>query len=138
MNDLLRWTTLVVALLFTAGNVYLLVRKRLGERTTILWLFGTLLGLLVAAFPGILNRVASTLGVDYPPALLYLVAILVLLTIVLYQSTQISSLEKKLREVTQAVAIMEEDVSALTKTLSKDGIYDMAEHDEQFRQGVGQ
>ncbi|MDQ0190115.1 DUF2304 domain-containing protein [Alicyclobacillus cycloheptanicus] len=107
MSALLRLTIFVIALVYTIGNLYLMTRKKLGERTTILWLFGTIAALFVAMFPGVLNRVAAWVGVDYPPALLYLVAILVLLTIVIYQSTQISQLDHRLREIGQSVAILE-------------------------------
>lgn len=107
MNDLLRLTVFVIAFLFAVGNIYLMTRKKLNERTTILWLFGTVVGLVVAAFPHLLNRAAHLVGVSYPPALLYLVAILVLLTIVIYQSTQIATMDYKLREIGQKVALLE-------------------------------
>lgn len=107
MNDLLRLTVFVIGILFSIGNIVLMTRKKLNERTTILWLFGTIVALIVACFPRLLNQAARYVGVSYPPALLYLIAILVLLTIVIYQSMQIAALDYKLREIGQAVAMLE-------------------------------
>ncbi|MCL6452417.1 MAG: DUF2304 domain-containing protein [Alicyclobacillus sp.] len=107
MNLVLRCSVLVLALAFAIGNLYLLSRRRIGERTMLLWLVGLLFVIVIAAFPGILNGAANALGVSYPPALLYLLSILFLLTVIIYQSTQISRLEQRLREVGQSVAILD-------------------------------
>lgn len=107
MNPVLRGVIFFIGLLFAGGNLYLMTKRKLGERTTTLWLLATILCLIIAAFPLLLNRLSHMLGIDYPPALLYLVAILALLTIVSYQSTQISLLERKLRMIGQAVALLD-------------------------------
>ena len=105
MSEVLRLTVLVIGILFVVSNFYLLIKKRVGERTTIIWIIGVFLALLISAFPRILNRVADLVGVDYPPALLFLVAILILFFITIYQSMQIATLEQKLREVARTVAL---------------------------------
>lgn len=106
MSDLLRITVMVIGLAFVIVNFYFVVRRKISERTTIIWLLGTLAAFLVAAFPQVLNQVARIAGVNYPPALLFLVSILVLLTIVMHQSMQISVLEQKVREIARTVALL--------------------------------
>lgn len=106
MSDLLRITVMVIGLAFVMINFYFVVRRKISERTTIVWLLGTMSAFLVAAFPQVLNQLARIAGVDYPPALLFLVSILVLLTIVMHQSMQISVLEQKVREIARATAIL--------------------------------
>lgn len=110
MNTLLRLVVFVIGLLFVTGNVYFLVKKKVTERTSIIWFATCLLAFLVAAFPMILNRVASWVGVDYPPSLLYLVAILVLFSMVLYQSIQLTTLELRVREIGQTLALVESEI----------------------------
>lgn len=107
MSELLRVTVFVIGLLFGMLNFYLLMKKKVTERFTIVWLVGVIGIFLIAAFPQAFNIVADHLGVDYPPALLFLVAILALMTIVMYQSMQITVLDQKLREIGQTLAILD-------------------------------
>jgi len=120
MNDLLRVTVFVIGALFGVLNFYLLMKKKVTERASIVWMIGVLLAFVTAAFPQEFNEIARHLGVDYPPALLYLVAILALLTTVMYQSMQIAMFDQKLREVAQTLAIIEHGLgrqAAATKRL---------------------
>jgi Uncharacterized conserved protein (DUF2304). len=103
--SLLRIVYLISGLGFSGIVVYLLAKKKLNERNTILWLTGALGILIIAAFPSLLNWTARKLGVDYPPALLFLFSALILLLIVLYQSIQISVLNSKLTQLVQYIAL---------------------------------
>jgi hypothetical protein len=69
------------------------------------WFFGAIIILILSTIPEILAVIANLVGVDYPPALLFLIAILVILAIILYQSIQISILQERLRELTQQISI---------------------------------
>lgn len=106
MSPLLRVIIALVALVFSAFSIRLLLRRRISERSMILWLFGTLLVLIVAIVPQLLNWVAARVGVSYPPSLLYLVAIMTLLFLVLYQSIQLSRMDERIRSLGQTVALM--------------------------------
>lgn len=105
MNEMARLVILLCGLLFLYAVIHLLIRRRISERVSLLWLFGAVVVLILSAFPGILERAAHLVGVYYPPALLFLVSILVLLYISLHQSIQITILETKLRELAQITAI---------------------------------
>jgi|GEM_PF-2830483 len=117
MSIMLRATIIVIAIAFSLFNLRLLLRRSISERSTVLWLFGTIIVIIVAVFPQLLNAVAYTLGVDYPPSLLYLIAILVLLTIVMYQSIQLSKLDEKIRKVTQSVALLGEKLDKQSESV---------------------
>lgn len=113
MSDLLRIVIIVVALIFSALSIGLLLRRRMSERSSILWLTGTLIVLLLGIFPQTLNWIAERVGVDYPPSLLYLVGIMALLLVILYQSTQIARMDEQLRKIGQVVALMGFDVQSV-------------------------
>jgi hypothetical protein len=82
-------------------------RNRLNERYAILWLgAGTVLLVLSIHLP-LLDWVALSLGVSYPPSLLFLVAFIFLLGIVLHYSLVISSHRDSIRRLVQAVALLE-------------------------------
>lgn len=93
-----------VSFVFTV--FYLLVRHKINERNSLLWLAGSLGILVLATIPNLLDIVARWLGVSYPPTLLFLLSILVILLIILHQSIQISVLQARCRELTQYLAIV--------------------------------
>lgn len=101
----------ILALLTSLAMLILILRlvyeRRLREEHALLWLLGaaTILGL--AAFGGTLTRVASFLGIDYAPSLLFAVGGVFVLLILLSQTVAISSLARKNHDLTQKVAILD-------------------------------
>lgn len=86
--------------------VRLLVKRRISERNSFFWLAGALAILVLSALPDVLDIAARAAGVDYPPTLLFLLSILVILFILLHQSIQISILQEKCRELAQNQSIL--------------------------------
>lgn len=113
MNDVLRLTVFCLGFIFALTNGYLLIKRKLTERFSILWLFIFVLIMLISIFPTVLNQVAYLLGVTYPPSLLYLMAILGMLSIMIYQSIQLTVLDQKVRTMSQTLAILENELTAL-------------------------
>lgn len=107
MNDVLRITVATLGIIFATTNGYLLLKRKVNERISVIWIFILCLIFVVAAFPSLLNRVAYSLGVSYPPSLLYLVALLGMTSMLMYQSIQLTVLEQRLKQVSQVVAIIE-------------------------------
>lgn len=114
--SLLRIVYLVVGLSFTVIVMYLLTKKKINERNTLVWLAGTVGILIIAAFPSLLNWTAEKLGVDYPPSLLFLFSALILLILVLHQSIQISILNEKVKQLTQYVALQNMEIADEERT----------------------
>ncbi|MBP1961787.1 DUF2304 domain-containing protein [Paenibacillus aceris] len=107
--NVLRIIYLIVGGSFAGIVMYLLAKKKINERNTLLWLAGALSILIISAFPSLLNWTARKIGVDYPPALLFLFSALILLVIVLHQSIQISVLNEKVKQLAQHVALQKVD-----------------------------
>ncbi len=82
-------------------------RNRLNERYAILWLGAGGVLLVLSIHRPLLDWVALSLGVSYPPSLLFLVAFIFLLGIVLHYSLVISSHRDAIRRLVQAVALLE-------------------------------
>lgn len=89
--------------------IMLLVRKKINERNTLVWISGVIAVLLLSANPEWLNVAADWTGVSYPPSLLFLCSFIVLLIMTLYQSIQISQLYAKLKDVSQAIALLNKE-----------------------------
>ena len=105
MGDILKLFILFCGLAFVGIIVFLLIKRKINERNSLLWLGCAIVILLFSAIPETLEILAGAVGVDYPPTLLFLFSILVLLLLVLNQSIQISILSEQLKDLTQNVAV---------------------------------
>lgn len=110
MNIALRFTVAIIGVAFTFMVYYLLIRKKMTERITLFWSVLAIVAVVFSIFPGPINWVAESVGVSYPPALIFLVSILFLMLLIIYQSMQISMLEQRSREVGRAVALLENEI----------------------------
>lgn len=111
-------------LVFLLGLVVLLfvinlVRKRhLQERYAILWLIAGIVLTLSPIFIVWLDHLAFSMGFEYPPALLLLLAVVGLLLLIFQLSLTISRSEDRVKVLTQDLAILRQRVAALEQKLS--------------------
>ncbi|MDF2946174.1 MAG: hypothetical protein K0S51_853 [Bacillales bacterium] len=110
MSYLLQIFLVGCAVIFSAFVIRLLLKNKITERSSVIWLAGTLIILLLAGIPDIVDYFAEILGIDYPPALLFLLSTLVLLLFSLYQTIQITRLTNKIKDISQYLALKENDL----------------------------
>ena len=107
----------IVAILATAGLftlVFELVRqRRLMERYALLWLLSTAVLLGLAIWRGLLERVASTVGIYYAPSALFAVAFAFVLALLLHFSLVISRLADQNKVLAQKLGMLQERVAGL-------------------------
>jgi hypothetical protein len=102
----------LVAILAAAG-LFLVVfelvrRRRLLERYALLWLFSALALLGLAVWSGLLERIASLIGIIYPPNALFLVAFGFVLLLLLHFSLAVSRLTDQTKVLAQRLALLEQ------------------------------
>lgn len=100
----------VVALLVI---LELVRRRRLREEYSLLWLGTAIVMMVVGVWRDLLHGLATTVGIVYPPNLLFLLAALFLLFIQLYFSTVITKLTQENKEIAQQVALLRHDIETL-------------------------
>lgn len=105
MNSFLQLFLIVCAVAFSFGVVSLLLKNKISERFSVIWLAVSLLIFLIAGNPKILDKAARLLGIDYPPSLLFLLSTLILLLFCLYQTIQITKLSNKVKDISQFLAL---------------------------------
>jgi hypothetical protein len=113
-------TQIFVALVGLSMLVFILNlvrRKRLREQYSLLWIFSAVVLVLCAIFTRTVDRLAHLVGIYYPPAFLFLVAILMVLVLQFHFSTVISNLREQNRSLTQDLGILSAEVSALRRAL---------------------
>jgi hypothetical protein len=81
-------------------------RRRLREEYSILWLFGSVLILVLSIKQDWLIRVSHAVGIVYPPSFLFLVGILFILLILIHFSIAISKLHQMNKKIAQEMALM--------------------------------
>jgi len=86
----------------------LIRRRRLQERYALLWLVTGLTLTALSAWRDGLNTIAGWVGVrSYPPAVLFAVGILFILSVLLHYSTVISRLAEQNTVLAQRLALLE-------------------------------
>jgi hypothetical protein len=107
---------LVAGLVVLAAMVELLRRRQLREKYAVLWLGVSLVVVVLAVFPGLLDTVAGWLGIADPPNLLLFAAVLVLLVVCVHLSWEVSRLEDETRALAEEVALLRMAVESPGRT----------------------
>jgi hypothetical protein len=112
-------------LVFLLGLIVLLlvinlVRKRqLQERYAILWLLAGAALTLAPVFIPWLDRLAFSIGFEYPPALLLVLAVVGLLLLIFQLSLTISRNEERIKVLTQELGLLRHAVTALQRAAAE-------------------
>lgn len=89
----------------------LIRKKKLREQYSLLWLGLSGLMMLVSIFPKGLDRIAGLLQVAYAPSLLYVLAILAIMSILLHVTLVVSELTERTITLAQTLSLYEEQLS---------------------------
>lgn len=95
--------------------VTLLRRRRLRERHAAWWLFAGALALVLSAFPAALNYVANLVGILLPLNLVFFISIAILFLVSIQQSSELTSLESKARDLAETVSLLQMRVDELSR-----------------------
>ncbi|MCL6601786.1 MAG: DUF2304 domain-containing protein [Paenibacillus sp.] len=89
--------------------VYNRVKKNLfSEKESMFWMVGAIIVFILSIFPKMIDSVSHILGIEYPPSLLFLLALMFTLILLLRQSQQISIISNNLKELIQRNALLEQ------------------------------
>ena len=95
--------------------------KQLREQYALLWILAALVITFAAVFIRAVERLSHLVGVYYPPAFLFLIAILLLFALQFHVSTVISSLREQNRSLTQDLGLLASEVRELRRALETRG-----------------
>ena len=91
-----------------AGIILMLVRRdHLHLSHGVSWILVAAVAAVLGAWPSLLDRVAGFAGINYPPALLLLVGVVVLLIKSLLADIANTRLERQVRRLNQRLAMFE-------------------------------
>jgi hypothetical protein len=108
-------TTIIGAIIFLI--IFMLVRRgKLQEKFALTWFGIGISVVILGLFPIIIDKIAWLTGITYPPALLFAIAVGVLLIQNLYLFIFASQNEVRTKELLQQVAVLNKLVEELRKT----------------------
>jgi hypothetical protein len=108
-------TTIIGAVIFL--TIFMLVRRgKLQEKYALTWFAIGIIVVILGLFPVIVDKIAWLTGITYPPALLFAIAIGVLLIQNLYLYIFSSQNEVRIKELLQQVAVLNKLVEDLRNT----------------------
>lgn len=118
----------IVKALAIAGSAILLFfilelirRGRLKERYALLWLFSSLVLLILSLSRSLLEYLSRLVGIYYPPSLLFLIAFIFLLLITLHFSAVISGLSEKNKRLAQEIALLRQSLEEMHQASAGSG-----------------
>ena len=86
--------------------LWLIRERRLREKYALLWLFTSLFVILLSISRRVLEVTALSIGIMYPPALLFLVGVLFLILLNIGHSVSLSRLSDSNHRLAQEVALL--------------------------------
>jgi len=89
--------------------------KKLKEEFALLWLLTAVVLVLAPLFIDYLDLIAHALGIEYPPAFIFLLAIISLLFILFQFSMRISGFSEQIKVLAQELALLRAQVEELTR-----------------------
>ena len=101
-------TSTVIGLIIAGAILYLVRRDHLHGPYATWWLCVALAVMIIGFFPKIIDRLAILLGVNYPPILVVVLGLGLILIKMLTMDLERSRQERKIRRLAQRIAILEQ------------------------------
>lgn len=108
----LQATTALMGVSLAVLILYLIRRDHLYLMHGLFWVAVAVIAAVLGAWPGLIDRLAFWTGVGYPPALLLLLACMVLLLKALHADMVNTRIERDMRRLNQRLAMFEADLEA--------------------------
>lgn len=126
-------TVLVIGFGLAYGILHLVRRDHLYIRQGLFWIIIALLSLALAIWPYLIDTLGVALGIAYPPTLLFLVAIVVLVVKALLGDIALTKVRRDLRRLNQRIALLETEPMERDSTARDDAVRE----EDGVRQSVG-
>jgi hypothetical protein len=103
---------LVIGIGLAIGILHLVRRDHIYIRQAVFWIAIALVSFLFGIWPYLIDTLGMALGIAYPPTLLLLVAIVVLIVKALLGDIAFTQVRRDMRRLNQRIALLEGDLSA--------------------------
>lgn len=130
----LKISLIAAIILFFVIVLYLLKKRRLSLKYTLLWLLTGLVMLIFVIFPGIMGAIAKLLGIQTVMNTLYLLLLAFVLVLLMMLTSIVSKQTERIGYLAQSNAILEKRVRELEE--AEDGQKDLSGQEEKAVDGA--
>lgn len=116
----LQVTTALMGIGLAVLILYLIRRDHLYLMHGLFWVTVAFAAAVLGAWPGLIDRLARLLGISYPPALLLLLANIVLVIKALHSDMVNTRIERDVRRLNQRLALLEANAEGFRDRLLSD------------------
>lgn len=102
------YLAIVFAVIFIIFVLNLVKKGKLDEKYSILWILTGIVTLIVSFFQNLITKIANGFDVYYPPSLMFLFAIIVLVIYTIHITIVITKQNKMIVKLTQELGILKE------------------------------
>ncbi|MFD1861961.1 DUF2304 domain-containing protein [Planococcus sp. FY231025] len=113
--DIIHFIVLAAALFFLGVVVAMTAKNKLTDQYAFMWLLFSGIGVVMAIALPYLNRLSHLIGIAYMPSLIFLLAFLVVLSLLIYHTALLSKQERRTRILVQEVAFLQRELKNYRK-----------------------
>ena len=113
--NIIQWIAITGSVIFIVFILELIRKKKIKEEFSLLWLFFGIVFLVLSVWRESLDLIAFYLGFAYPPAALFLVLIVAIISILIHFSILISRLADYAKNLVQEVGLLKMEVDKMSK-----------------------
>ena len=110
MSIELRITLILGVLAYLTGIIFLLSRKRINLKYSLLWMFSALILLLLAVFPQIVTLISNLIGIQSPVNAVFLFFIFCIILLLISLTSIVSKQSNEIKRLIQQLAILEKEI----------------------------
>lgn len=101
--------SILFGVIFLAAVIELVRKNKLQERYSLLWVFMSIILLVLSISPVFINKIAAWLDIKNPPSLLFLFGLVYLLIYNLHLTTVVSRQSEKITRLAQEIALLKQN-----------------------------
>ncbi|MDI7743621.1 DUF2304 domain-containing protein [Lysinibacillus fusiformis] len=119
--DTVQLISIIASLLFLFRVLYSTSKNKLQNQQAFMWLILAIVGLMIGIFINFFEFIARQLNIAYMPTIIFLAAFLVILNLLVYHTTIISSQQEKIKDLSQELALLRKNVDDKKSHLNNSG-----------------
>lgn len=111
----IQFISLIGAFIFIGFIFRLIVKGKLREEYSIIWILCTLILIVFSVWRAGLEKISLLMGVYYPPSLIFLAAIFAIIVFLVHLSVVNSRLQNQIKQLAHEVAYLKKQIEETTQ-----------------------
>ena len=106
----------ITSVIFFCFIIYLLTKRKLNEKMTLIWIVFITFIIAIAANFNIVITISKLLGIEDPNNTIYFFGFIYIFLVLIFYSIDISHMNKKIIKLIQVVSILQQEIQEGKKT----------------------